>query len=131
MASDSHTISVQYCTNRRIGNRKRGDSMDRHEQFLSYFLKHQVDLRAFIASMIRDRHLSEDLFQEVALILWREFEHYDPARPFGAWARGVASHRIMQSWQKSKRAMAPFSEEAVQAVVQAFNRSEVDTQEER
>src|SRR6186997_1869701 len=77
--------------------------MDRHEEFLRLFLKHQSDIRAFIGSLIRDRHTREDVCQEVALVLWQEFHRYDRARSFGAWARGIAARKIMQRWEKTSR----------------------------
>lgn len=44
-------------------------AMDDHQRFLKLFLKHQNDLRAFVASMVRDWHRSEDIIQEVSLVL--------------------------------------------------------------
>ena len=63
--------------------------MDRHAEFLRRFVECEGQLRAFIGALVRDRHGREDLVQEVALTLWQEFERYDAARPFAAWARGV------------------------------------------
>jgi RNA polymerase sigma-70 factor (ECF subfamily) len=99
--------------------------MDRQEEFLKLFLKHQADVKAFIGSMIRDRHARDDVFQEVALVLWREYERYDPSRSFGAWARGIAAKKVMQRWEKHNRLPIPFSPEAIQAVLDAFDRTEV------
>jgi len=98
--------------------------MDRQEEFLKLFLKHQADIKAFVGSVLRDRHAREDVFQEVALILWREYDRYDPGRSFGAWARGIAAKRMMQQWEKSNRVPIPFSPDAIQAVVDAFDRTE-------
>src|SRR6185503_10827711 len=66
------------------------DGDARQERFLALFLPEQGTVRAFIRSVVWDRGHCEDLFQEVALVLWRELDRYDPKRPFGAWARGVA-----------------------------------------
>ena len=51
--------------------------MGPHNEFLTLFLEHQVGVRAFIGSLVRDRHTRDDLFQEVALTLWHEFARYD------------------------------------------------------
>ena len=77
--------------------------MDRQQDFLKHFLRHQDDLRAFIGSIVRDRHACDDILQEVALVLWQKFDAYDPARSFGGWARGIAANKIMQSFAKAKR----------------------------
>jgi len=98
--------------------------MDRHEEFLTLFLRHQADLKAFLGAMVRDRHAVDDLLQESALALWRGFDRYDPSRPFGAWARGVAANLLLKHRDRSRRVPAPFSPESVQAVLDAFARTE-------
>src|SRR5262249_49479263 len=86
--------------------------------------RHQDELRAFIAAVVRDRHARDDVFQEVALALWQEFPRYDPLRPFGAWGRGIAANKLLQRWQKAKRTPVAFSPQALQAVLDAFDRTE-------
>ena len=68
--------------------------VDRHETFLRLFLKHQGDVRAFIGSLVRDRNVRDDVFQEVALVCWRDFDRYDRSRSFGAWGRGGAAPHV-------------------------------------
>jgi RNA polymerase sigma-70 factor, ECF subfamily len=93
--------------------------MNDPQEFLKFFLRQQDDIRAFIGSIVRDRHACDDILQDVALILWQKFGQYDRARPFGAWARGIASKRIMQTFEKQKRIPLPLSPEAIQAVLEA------------
>lgn len=94
------------------------------DYFLRLFLRHQEDLRAFLGSVVRDRAAAEDLFQETALVLWQSFAQYDPARPFGAWARGIAVKKVLQGREKSRRLPLAFSPQALQAVVDAYDRTE-------
>jgi len=98
--------------------------MDRRADFLTLFLQNRTELQAFIGSLLRDRHARDDVFQEVALILWNEFPRYDPARSFGAWARGIAANKVMQRWRQDTRTPAPFPPEAVQALLDAYERTE-------
>ena len=98
--------------------------MSAHEDFLKRFLRHQGDLRAFLGSVVRDRAAAEDLFQEVSLVLWQSFGAYDPARPFGAWARGIALKKVLQGREKSRRIPLAFSPQAIQAVLDAYDRTE-------
>src|SRR5262249_47570320 len=78
-----------------------------------------------VGSIVRDPHECDDLFQETALTLWKEFARYDRSRPFGAWARGIAAMKLMQRWDRTKRRPVVLSPEAIQAVASAFDRSEV------
>jgi RNA polymerase sigma-70 factor (ECF subfamily) len=98
--------------------------MDPHNEFLPLFLQHQVGLRAFIGAVVRDRHARDDVFQEVALTLWHEFARYDPARPFGAWARGIAAKKVLQRYHKDTRQPVPFAPEAIHALLDAYERTE-------
>lgn len=100
--------------------------MDEHEQFLTLFLKCQGEIRAFIGSVVRDPHQREDLFQEVALVLWREFGRYDRTRPFGAWARGITAKKMLQRWERDQRRPVAFSPQAIQAILDAYERTEAE-----
>ena len=97
---------------------------DRQAQFLSHFLRHQDDVRAVIASMVRDRIACDDIFQEVALVLWRKFDSFDSTRSFGAWARGIAVRKVLQSFEKSRRTPVALSPETMEAILSAFDAEE-------
>jgi RNA polymerase sigma-70 factor (ECF subfamily) len=94
--------------------------MDRQEKFISLMMREQADLRAFLSSVIWDRHRCEDLLQEVALVLWRKFDTYDESRSFGAWARGVALNLVRQTLDDARRRGLALSEAALQALDQAY-----------
>jgi RNA polymerase sigma-70 factor, ECF subfamily len=93
----------------------------RQERFLSLFLPEQGSVRAFIRSIIWDRSRCEDVFQEVALVLWRELDRYDPQRPFGAWARGVAAKVTLKGLRQARRTPMALSPEAIASLEAAFD----------
>jgi RNA polymerase sigma-70 factor, ECF subfamily len=94
--------------------------MDRHQEFLELFLRHQHDLRAFVASVVRDWHRSEDILQEVSAVLWRKFDDYDRARSFGAWAHGIAGNMILKDLERHRRTLPLLTPEAIEAVMSAY-----------
>lgn len=100
--------------------------MDDRDEFLKRFLRNEADLRAFIGSLVLDPHQREDVFQEVALALWRQMDVYDPGRPFGAWARGVAANKILQFRDKAARTPVAFAPATIEAVLAAYDRTEAD-----
>ena len=104
--------------------------MDRQSEFLGHFLRHQDDIRAVIGSMVRDRVACDDVFQEVALVLWRKFDEFDAARSFGAWARGIAVRKVLQSFDRNRRNPVPLAPETIEAVLAAFDESEPDARAE-
>ena len=91
-------------------------------QFLTLLLQHEQNLRAFIGSLVRVRQDFDDILQDTVLTLWQKFGEFEPDRSFGAWARGVAAKKILQHRGRSGNLPTPFSPDAIQAVVDAFDR---------
>lgn len=98
--------------------------MNEQEVFLSQFLRCEADLRALVGAVVRDVHVREDVFQEIALTLWRHFSRYDPSRPFGAWARGVAAKKLLERCSGDRRLPLVLSPDAILELAEAADRSE-------
>lgn len=98
--------------------------MNQQEVFLSQFLRCEADLRALVGAVVRDVHIREDVFQEIALTLWQQFSRYDPSRPFGAWARGVAAKKLLERYSGGRRLPLVFSPDAILKLADAADRSE-------
>lgn len=94
--------------------------MNHPDQFLPLFLETQSDLRAFIGAMIRDPAGREDIFQEVSMILWNSFGKFDRSRSFGAWARGIAARKILESHRLRARLPEAVPPEVIEAVAEGF-----------
>lgn len=101
--------------------------MTDHDHFLPHFLAVQSDLRAFIGAAVRDAATREDVFQEVAMILWKKFELYDPARPFGAWARGIAIRKILEDRRLQGRLPESCTAETLDALAHGFVADEAES----
>jgi RNA polymerase sigma-70 factor (ECF subfamily) len=99
--------------------------MSAHDDFLPLFLAHQGDLRAFIGALIRDAQTREDIFQNVAMTLWESFDRYDRERSFGAWARGIAARKVLHEHRNNARFPLIFPPEAIQTILDAYDRTEV------
>ncbi len=68
--------------------------------------QHERRLRGFILALVPNRADAEDIAQEVRIRLWEQFDGYDRAKDFGAWARAIAryqvlTHRTLHSRQKT------------------------------
>jgi RNA polymerase sigma-70 factor, ECF subfamily len=96
--------------------------MSAHADFLKLILAHQDDLRAFLASLVRNAHDRDDVFQETVLTLWDKFDEYDRQRSFGAWARGIAVNKVLQYRSRTGSSPTPFSPQAIASIVDAFER---------
>lgn len=101
--------------------------MPDRDTFLPLFLAAQPDLRAFIGATVRDPVTREDVFQEVAMILWKKFETYDAARPFGAWARGIATRKILEDRRLRARLPEACTPETLEALSRGFAEEESES----
>jgi len=99
-------------------------SVSAQPDFLERFEAAQPALRAFIASVVQDAGAREDILQSTALTLWERYDHYDAERSFGAWARGIAAHKIIHDRRRSARFPLTLEPEAIEAMKLAFDRRE-------
>jgi len=98
--------------------------MAEERDFLRVFLPNQLEVKAFVLGLIRDRGAAEDVFQDVAGTLWKEFDRYDSSRPFLFWARGVARNMIREYWRKSDNRPLLLTPEAMDAVHEACDETQ-------
>ena len=56
------------------------------------------------------------------MTLWENFDRYDAKRAaFGAWARGVAANKILQTRRKSGRLPVAFPPETIEKIAEAYD----------
>ena len=84
-----------------------------HGDFLKHFLESEGFLKAYLLAASGDPHAAEDLFQEVWAVLWELSDRYDPARPFRAWATGVARVQVLKWRQRLARSREVLSVETI------------------
>ncbi len=92
----------------------------RREAFIHCISHAESTLRAFIAGALAAVDERADFFQEVVLILWRQFERYDEARPFLPWAMGVAVRRMKEEYRRVKRRPSLLSPEHLEGLANAL-----------
>jgi len=75
---------------------------DRQELFTRLLVANQNRLFAFIFTLIQDRTAANDVLQEVSVVLWKKFEHFDPETDFAAWAMSVARYSVLE-WRRAQK----------------------------
>lgn len=63
--------------------------------------RHANGLLTFIAGTIGNRHLGEELFQEVVLTVWQKRQQYDYPRPFKPWLYKIAINRCRLEFRRA------------------------------
>jgi RNA polymerase sigma-70 factor (ECF subfamily) len=61
-------------------------------------------------------HDAEDVLQEVAVSVAKNYGNYDPARPFIAWALGIARNHLLMYFRKHQRDRLVFNEKLMSSV---------------
>jgi RNA polymerase sigma-70 factor, ECF subfamily len=75
------------------------------EKLARLWTESQSVVASYVFSLVGDFHVAEDVVQQVAVVLVREFEKYDPSRPFLPWAMGIAKNiALKERREKSKDA---------------------------
>lgn len=90
------------------------------DSFIALFLQSEAALRGYIASILARKSDREDVFQEVAMVLWRNFDHYDSTRPFIPWALGITVRKLKEEWKKQSRRPEMMPEDIIEKMALAF-----------
>jgi RNA polymerase sigma-70 factor (ECF subfamily) len=95
------------------------------EQLARLWTESQPVVAAFVLSAIPDFHQAEDVLQQVAVVLVREFDQFDASRPFLPWALGIARNLALKSRRDVARRSKYLVNEAVLDQIQiAFHEGE-------
>lgn len=79
-------------------------------------IEFQPQIYGYIRSFISHESDAEEVFQEVASVLWRKFNHFESGTSFLAWALSVARYEIMYFWRKRSRDLLWFDDKLLETV---------------
>jgi RNA polymerase sigma-70 factor (ECF subfamily) len=95
------------------------------EQLARLWTESQPIVAAFILSAVPDFHQAEDVLQQVAVVLVREFDRFDASRPFLPWALGIARNLALKSRRDvARRSKYLLSDAVLDQIETAFRESE-------
>ncbi len=83
------------------------------EQFVELLGRHERQLGAYVLTLVADWNDAHDILQEVRIRLWQQFDQYDAAGDFGAWARSIAYYQVRTQKARGARQRLQFSEEVM------------------
>jgi RNA polymerase sigma-70 factor (ECF subfamily) len=103
---------------------------ERVDLFVRLLGQNQRRLFLYVMTLVPSWNDAEEIIQETNLVLWREFDQFQPGTNFAAWACKVAFHQVL-AWRKRKqRDRLQFSAEFVDAIA-AETAAALDTLEDR
>lgn len=71
--------------------------------------RYAVPLLTFLTRMVADRHLAEELFQEVFLAVWVKRHQYAHPRPFRPWLYAIAMNQGRATFRSPQRRVVPMA----------------------
>ena len=97
-------------------------SNDHHEHFTRLLLESEPVMLRSILVVIPNITDAREIMQETAVALWRQFDTYDPDRPFINWAMGFSRIETRRFLARQKRRTA-LTEQAIEALEQEMTSS--------
>jgi len=95
----------------------------RTTEFLHLLGRHEHALQAFVAALVPHWADADEIVQQTRILLWEEFDRYDPAKDFGAWARTIAHYQVLTFRKKSSRRSVLNDAEFLNTVAEEFDRT--------
>jgi RNA polymerase sigma-70 factor (ECF subfamily) len=103
---------------------------DLTSEFLGHMLKAQRGIRNYLFSLHPCAQDLDDLMQQTALTLWREFERFDRTREFLPWALRIGYFEVLRLRKQRSRERLVFSDELIELLA-AEDLSEAAARPER
>lgn len=98
------------------------------DQFTSLYSRHERYILRFIASMLGQPDDAEDILQETARKLWKQFENYDSSKDFLPWACTIARYEVLSFWKRQKVRRKYFTEDVMELLADDWQGREHERQ---
>lgn len=86
----------------------------RREEFVRLFQRYDRSIYGYILSLIPNIAAADEISQNTSLLLWKEFDKFDPSRDFGVWARTIAYYQVLSYRNSKARDHLQFDSEAME-----------------
>jgi RNA polymerase sigma-70 factor, ECF subfamily len=100
------------------GNQSAEESANERAQLATDWERARTAVFAQLLAGIGSFHDAEDVLQEVAVSVAKNYSSYDSTRPFVAWALGIARNHMLMYFRRYHRNRVVFNEEIIAAIGQ-------------
>ncbi len=100
------------------------DKVDRHitEEIAILWTNAQPAVAAFVMSIVPRFQDADDILQQVAVAVIKNYDKYDKDHPFVAWAIGIAKNEVLMYHRKNSQSKLMFSERAIQTISEVYEK---------
>ena len=107
------------------GNPARSE-IERRDAFARLFAQHDRWLFAYLVSLLGSSVHAEEVFQEVCVVLWREYETFQLGTDFVKWVSVIAHNQVHRFRRQQKRVGPQLSDLAVDMLAEdALDRADL------
>lgn len=101
-------------------NKRENSPLDDHTlRVQQLFVLHQSRLRAFVLSLMPDFAAADDVIQETFLVISRKASEFEPDSNFFAWARRIATFKILGVARDRQRGPIRLADDVIEALASA------------
>lgn len=91
---------------------------DHREEFARLFAGNDRWLYGYLMALLGNASDAEEVFQDVCVVLWREYETFDLKSDFRKWVSVIAKHRVMQFRARQGRQAMQLSDKAIRLIAE-------------
>jgi RNA polymerase sigma-70 factor (ECF subfamily) len=92
------------------------ENVSNNEEFVRLLLIYQKRIYGFILTMVPNFSDAEDVFQQVVMIMCRQFTEFVPGTNFLAWAIQIARYELYNVRKIKRRSFIHFSSETIETI---------------
>lgn len=93
----------------------------RTEQFVRLYARHEQAIYRFVYGILPNAADAQEVMQETAVALWRQFEKYDPEQPFVPWGCAFARFEVLKFYRKQKNKPLPLNEKVLEKLATQYS----------
>lgn len=92
---------------------------DSQDRFDAEFVRHQRQVYRFVAVLLPERDVAEEVFQQTCYVLLKSRDKFDPGRDFLAWAQGIARNIVKEYLRTRRKAPLELSDTLLDRLAEA------------
>ena len=89
---------------------------DRVDEFVELYARHHKPIHRYLTTLLPTTADVDDVLQETSVVLWREFDTFEPGSSFWAWASRVAFNQVRAWRSRQRRERLVFSKNFLQEI---------------
>lgn len=110
-------------------NENTSDFLKVRTPFVKLLTANHARIYAYIISMVPNDSDADDIMQETAAVMWKNFSQFEPGTNFVSWAVTIAKYQILNYRKQNKRSRLFLSDEAYELLISETEKVQEQTRD--